>query len=116
MSAWRDKMRHAFAVDPPGPAQPLPEQQEAVERFCRWFVRRHLSTPGVLFMEMMRPMNYIASQALEFFSPGVWAIARQQSYEQYGHFAAFLERRGSIEYLVNRIEQLDQERRQAPRQ
>ena len=112
MSAWRDKMRHAFAVDPPGPAEPAPQEQEAVERFCRWFVRRHLATPGVVFMEMLRPMNYIAAQAMEFFAPGVWALARQESYEQYGHFAAFLERRGSIEYLVRRIEQLEQERRQ----
>lgn len=115
MSAWRDKMRHAFAVDAPGPAEPAPQEQEAVERFCHWVARRGLATPGVMFMEMCRPLNYVTSQAMHFFSPGIWAIARQQTYEQYGHLAAFLERRGSIEYLVRRIEQLEQERRQGRR-
>jgi hypothetical protein len=114
VSAWRDRMRHAFAVDPPGPAEPAPQEAEAVERFCRFFVRRHLSLPGVVFMEMCRPLNYVTSQAMHFCSPGIWAIARQQNYEQYGHFAAFLGRRGSIEYLVRRIEQLEQERKQGP--
>ena len=112
MSAWREKLRHAFAVDPPGPAEPAPQEQEAVERFCRWVARRHLSTPGVVLLEMSRPLNYFASQALQFFAPGMWALARQQTYERYGHFAAFLERRGSVEYLAHRIEQIEQERRQ----
>ena len=40
-------------------------------------------------------------------SPFVWAIARGQTHERYKAFTAFLERRGSIEYICRRIEALD---------
>ncbi len=102
-------LKHAFAVDPPGPAEPTAQQQPAVDWFCRQVARRHLTTPGLVALEMARPLNFIASQAMHFVAPGVWAIARQQTYDHYGHFAAFLERRGSTEYLARRIEHFEQE-------
>jgi hypothetical protein len=104
---FRSRLRHAFAVDPPGEATPTPPQQEPVDRFCREVARRHLTTPAVIALEMSRPLNYLASQAMHFFSPGVWALARHQTYDQYRHFAAFLERRGSIDYLVRRVEHFE---------
>ena len=109
MGSLKEKLKHAFAVDPPGPAQPTPEQQPAVDWFCRQVARRHLTTPGLIALEMSRPLNYVAAQAMHFFAPGVWALARQQTYDGYGQFAAFLDRRGSMEYLVRRIEHFEQE-------
>ena len=109
MKSLRDKLKHAFAVDPPGPAEPTPQQQAPVNWFCRQVARRHLTTPGLIALEMSRPLNYIASQAMHFTAPGVWAIFRQRNYEQYQHFAGFLERRGSIDYLARRIEQFEKE-------
>ena len=63
----------------------------------------------MIALEMSRPLNFLASQVMHFFSPAVWAIARQQRYEDYKHFAGFLEKRGSIEYLVRRIEEFEDE-------
>ncbi len=103
----REKMKHAFAVDPPGPAEPTPQQQAAVDWFCRQVAKRHLTTPGLIALEMSRPLNFIAAQAMQFFSPGVWAIAQQQTYDQYKQFAAFLEQRGALEYLSRRIEHFE---------
>ena len=103
MGRLRDKLRHAFAVDAPGPEQPTPEQQEAVDWFCSQVAKRHLTTPGLIALEMSRPLNYIASQAMHFFAPGVWSLVRPRTYQQYEHFAAFLERRGSVEYLARRV-------------
>lgn len=103
----RDKLRHAFAVDPPGPSEPTPEQQSAVDWFCRQVAKRRLATPGLIALEMSRPLNFLGAQAMHFFSPGMWALARQQSFEQYTHFAAFLEQRGAIDYLVRRIEHFE---------
>ncbi len=103
----REKMKHAFAVDPPGPAEPTPEQQTAVDWFCKQVAKRHLTTPGLIALEMSRPLNFIAAQAMQFFSPGVWAIARQQTYDEYRQFAEFLEQRGSNEYLCRRIEHFE---------
>jgi hypothetical protein len=108
-------LKHAFAVDPPGPAEPTPPQQEAVDWFCRQVARRHLATPALIALEMSRPLNFVGAQAMQFFSPGVWAVVRQQTYQQYKHFATYLERRGSLDYLARRIEHFEEESELAKR-
>jgi hypothetical protein len=97
-------LQHAFAVDPPGPAEPTVEQRAAVDAICREIVRRHLSTPALLFLEMSRPLNYIGSQTLHFFQPMIGVLTDSKGPE---HFALFLEKRGSIEYICRRIEHLE---------
>ena len=106
---WRERLRRAFAVDPPGPAEPTPQQQAAVDWVCRQIAKRHLTTPGLLALEMSRPLNYVGAQMLHVMQPAVWALASQQSYESYVHFSQFLEKRGSLEYMMRRIEALEQE-------
>jgi len=107
VSTLRDKLRHAFAVDEPGPTEPRPEQQAVVDRFCREVARRKMAAPGLIALEMGRPLNFIASQTMHFFGPAVWALVRQQTWDQYKQFAAFLERRGAIDYLIQRIEHFE---------
>lgn len=109
MSSLREKLRHAFAVDPPGPAEPTAEEKEVVDRFCQWVARRHLTTPGLVGLEMSRPLNWIAGQVMHFFSPGVWAVTPEQVHEKYKLLAGFLERRGSFEYIAHRLEHFEQE-------
>ena len=97
-------LKHAFAVDPPGPAEPTPEQSAAIDAVCRQIVKRHLTTPTLLFLEMSRPLNYFGSQVLHFFAPFLSMLSSRQGHR---HFAAFLEHRGSIDYLCRRIEELE---------
>ncbi len=99
-------LKHAFAVDPPGPSEPTPEQRHAVDAVCRQIVKRHLTTPALVFLEMSRPLNYLGSQALHFFAPVLSVLSKTGGHR---HFAAFLEQRGSIEYLCRRIEELEAE-------
>ena len=99
-------LKHAFAVDPPGPAQPTPEQGQAADAVCRQIVKRHLTTPAILFLEMSRPLNYLGSQVLHFFAPLLSVLSQSGGHR---HFAAFLEQRGSIDYLCRRIEELEAE-------
>ena len=101
MMSW---LKHAFAVDPPGPAEPTDAQHAAVEKLCVEVVRRHLSTPALIFLEMSRPMNFIGAQALHFFSPLINAVTDADGHR---HFAEFLEHRGSIDYICRRIETLE---------
>jgi len=109
VGSLRRAWQHAFAVDPPGPAAPAPGlQADAVDRFCREVARRHLATPALVALEMGRPLNFLASQTLQFFAPAVWAVARQQTHEHYLAFAEFLERRGSVDHLASRIEHFEQ--------
>lgn len=99
-------LRHAFAVEPPGPAEPSDEQRAVVDRVCGEVVRRRLATPALMFLEMSRPLNYLAAQTLHFFAPFVSIVAGGQGHR---HFSAFLEKRGSIDFMVQRIEELEAE-------
>ena len=97
-------LKHAFAVDPPGEAEPTEPQKEVVNRICVEIARRRLTTPALLFLETFRPFNYLGSQALHFFQPIASSILSGQGYR---HFTEFLERRGSIDYFCRRIEELE---------
>jgi hypothetical protein len=101
-----DWLRHAFAVDKPGPAEPTSPQKEVVDKICRQIVKRHLATPSLVFLEMSRPLNFIGSQVMHFFAPFVSALTDSEGHR---HFALFLEKRGSIDFICHRIEELEEE-------
>lgn len=107
MSRLKRAMKNAFAVDASGPAEPTQDQREVVDRICKEAARRRLTTPALLFLEMSRPLNYLGSQVLHFFQPMVSAVVDARGYEQ---FAGFLEHRGSIEYICQRLEHFEHER------
>jgi hypothetical protein len=94
-------LEHAFAVDPPGPAQPNDAQRRVVERLCREIVRRRMTAPAHLVLEMAHPLNYLSAQALHFFQPILTTISDAAAYEQ---FTRFLEQRGAFEYIAERID------------
>jgi hypothetical protein len=96
--------RHAFALDPPGPAEPTEAERPIVDRVCLEIVRRHLTTPTLIFLEMSRPLNSLAANAIHFFSPILSVLVTG---EEHRRFAEFLERRGSIDHLCRRIEELE---------
>jgi hypothetical protein len=97
-------LHHAFAVDPPGPAQPDDLQRPVVEALCVEVVRRRLTSPALIALEMSRPLNYLSAQALHFFQPFLSAVSDTAAYD---HFTRFLQQRGSVEYLIERLEALD---------
>ncbi len=107
MGSLKDRLHHAFSIDAPGPAEPTPQQQPAIDWVCRQVAKRHLTTPGLIALEMSRPLNFMFAQGMHFFSPGAWALFRQQNYEHYRHFASFLEHRGAMDYLERRIEHFE---------
>jgi hypothetical protein len=108
-----DWLKHAFAIEGEGPIEPTDEQRPVIEALCRQVVARALTTPALVFLESVRPLNYVSSQALVFFSPIISAIADPAACR---HLAEFLERRGSIDYLCRRIETLAAERPGPPEQ
>ena len=96
--------RHAFAVETPSEFQPSDEQRQVADRICRELVRRRLATPALMFLEMSRPLNFLGSQLLHFLSPMLSGLTQSHGHR---HLAAFLEHRGSVDYLCRRIEELD---------
>lgn len=99
-------LKNAFAVDPPGPAEPTPDQAKAVHKICDEIARRRMTTPALLFLEMSRPLNFLGSQVMHFFNPFIGVFVDTGGYD---HFASFLERRGSIDYICRRLEALEDE-------
>ena len=99
MSWWR----HAFAVDPPGPAIPSDIEQKAVDAILKEVIRRRLTAPAVLFLESAPSLNYVAAQAMHFFAPFAHVLVAAGWYDA---FAGFLEQRGSIEYMIQRLHAL----------
>ena len=99
-------LKHAFAVDPPGPAEPSEDQRRAVDRVVEEVVGRGLATPTLMALEMSRPLNFLGSQALHFFSPFVSVLTNSGGY---GDFAEYLEQRGAVDYICMRIEERERE-------
>jgi len=96
-------IKHAFALDEPN-AGPTPAQKQVVDKVCAEVVRRGLAAPALLFLEVFRPLNYLGSQVMHFFRPIVNIVLDGDGYR---HFSEFLEHRQSVDYLRERIEELD---------
>lgn len=99
-------MRHAHGLsDRPVAAGTMPSaQRSAIEDVARWVVDRRLTVPAILFLESMRPLNRVGSVAMTFFHPLIGAIF---TWPQYAALRDAMESRGSVEYVIERIEELD---------
>ncbi|HMN95078.1 MAG TPA: hypothetical protein PKC43_13955 [Phycisphaerales bacterium] len=111
---WRAALRHAFAVDAPGPAEPTDEERPIVERICRMVARPGMAMPAAMLLEMSRPLNAVGAAGLRMLHPAFWALAGPSQVGSYERFTAYLERRGSLEWMANRIEALAQEADSGP--
>lgn len=99
-----DKIRFAFSTGTVEKFEPSSQQKEIVDQVAREVVRRRMAAPALLFLETMRPLNYIGAQAMHYFKPIISAILTTEKYSQ---FAAFLEHRESVDYLCDRLDYYD---------
>jgi len=112
---WRARLRHAFAVDPPGPAAPTVDEEASVEWLCRQVSRRGLTTPALVALETCRPLNGLSSASLRMLQPTIEVLLPETAATNVEHFASFLEKRGSVDHLVERLETLEAQREDARR-
>lgn len=80
---------------------PETEQHALLEKLASWIVRKHLTTPAILFLETGKPLNFLGSQLLIGLSPFVQAIFKG---EQYQKIALILEKDENVEYLIQLLE------------
>ena len=99
-------LKHAFHVEPDGPIEPNEMQKKAIDKLCRGIIRRGLVTPAVIGVEMGRPLNFVGSQTMHFFTPLITAFVPTESWKA---MAELLEHRGSVDWIRNRIEELENE-------
>ena len=138
MAGMKEKFRHAFAVEKPGAAEPTERQREVIDLLCAAIVRRHMTTPAITMLEMSRPMNYIFANAMHVAQPamavlvrllrfsgvgsgasgeeegevsgagGNTPVGRRLHEEDWTAISSFLEKRGSFDYLCERIEYFEE--------
>lgn len=96
----RDALRHAFAVERPGPCEPSPEERAAIEPLIAEVRRRGLAGPAVLFLESVEPLNNVGAQSLHFLQPIATAVLDPV---RYAALARYLERRGSVAWIVGEL-------------
>jgi len=78
-----------------------PEDAAFLDRIARWLALRGLTVPSVLFLESVKPLNFVGSQALFFFEPMVKILVGGKGYTR---FAQLMEERDNVEELLRRIE------------
>ena len=83
----------------------LPAEEDALlEKVAHKVVDRRMAVPAIVFLESVKPLNFIGSQAMVFFEPIVQSLF---NFKDYDTFRSALERRESIEILLLKIEALD---------
>ena len=91
--------RRAFALDA---AEELSSDDAAfLDRLAEAVARRGMTAPALLFLETMRPLDFVGSQFVLFAAPLLDALWIP---EERRRLAALLERRGAVEELMRRIE------------
>jgi hypothetical protein len=97
-----ERLRHAFALEEEGGLGS--EELALIERLARAVVQRGMATPAVLFLESMIPLSYIGSQVMHFLRPFMTFVFSQEEYDRLSHL---LERRATLERLIEAIKRLE---------
>lgn len=105
-AGWRDRLRHAFGVEPDGPIAPPEGQREPVERLLRAIVQRGMTAPALLFLEGWRPLGSITGQGMHTLTPFAGVVIDASTWDA---LAGWMSRRGALPWLVDRLERLQTE-------
>jgi hypothetical protein len=79
------------------------DDRKLLDKLAEGITRRRLTAPAIFFLESMKPLGFVASQALVFFRPVVQAVASNPV--TYDRLQKILEQRGSVELLLRRLEE-----------
>lgn len=100
----REGLRHAFAVEKQADFAPTDEERAVVDLLARKVVAHGMTVPAIMFLESVRPMNFIGNQAMAFFEPVVRGLFDWRGYTV---FRGLLEHRGSVPLIMDRIEHFE---------
>jgi len=89
------------------PSGPPDEDEALIARIADQIVRRRLAVPAILFLESVKPLNFVGSQLMVFMDPILKLVTTIPDYER---LAKLLEERGSIERLIQAIEAREEEK------
>ena len=84
-----------------GPREFTPEDEELLDRIARAVARWSMTVPAIFLLESSKPLSFVGSQLLHFLSPIVSSVFDADELDR---FAVLLERRETVENLIERIE------------
>ena len=81
-----------------------PDEIIVLEKVATKVVERQMTVPAIVFLESVKPLNFIGSQTMVFFEPIVQSVF---NFKDYDTLRTALEKRQSIEVLIQKIEAKD---------
>jgi hypothetical protein len=81
-------------------------QVELLEKIADRIVKYRMAMPAILFLESVRPLNYVGSQAMVFLAPVVHSLFSAREYDE---IQQALEHRQTISYVVDLLEEKENE-------
>ncbi len=86
---------------------PLTEREkEVMNKLAAKVVEWRMTVPAIMFLESVKPLNFIGAQAMIFFEPFVQTLFDIRDYDT---FREMMERRENVERLLLKIEEQDAE-------
>ena len=99
---------------PPEEEELQSEETELLRKIAQKVVDMRMTVPAILFLESVKPLNYIGSQVMVFFEPFVGALfnfrtmnMQGMKLNEYDLFRRMMEKRDNVERLLQKIEELD---------
>jgi len=81
-------------------------KREIIDKIAKNIVRRGLTAPAIMFLESVKPMNFIGAQVMIFFEPIILTFFNINEYRE---AALIFEERGAVERLIKGIEDSENE-------
>ncbi len=100
---FKQELKHAFATGPANVS--LSEEDLAfLEKIATIIVKRGLSTPAIMFLDMYKPLSFLGSQVLAFFEPFMKMVIPKKV--QYDRIMNLMEKRSVIDAFIKIIDDL----------
>jgi hypothetical protein len=95
-------MKHEDAVASELEGSLSGDERVFLDELAEGIARRRLTAAAIFFLESVKPLGFVGSQVLYFLQPLVRVVWPEP--HRYDQLARLLERRGSIELLLRRLE------------
>lgn len=94
------EIKHAFAI-PNSKNNFAEEEVQLLEKLANGIAKRKMAAPAIMFLETLKPMGYIGSQAMVFFRPFYSLVFKTADYDK---ISKVLEKRECTSKLIKLLE------------
>ena len=99
-------LKNAFEIKQTAPEDLGEKELALLEKLAKRIGQYRMALPAIIFLESIKPLSFVASQAMVFFKPFISAFFNTKEYDL---LASMLEDRNTVDILLGRIEALEQD-------